>query len=84
MSKSLSRRSFLRMVSAFAASGALDWVSKAPKVEEGTQPVIGVDIAETGDDETAIVVATLSDDEQPFVPYYLPPGKSGRIMALKL
>lgn len=81
MKKNLARRTFLKIASALAASGALAWVSDKSDIEaEEITPVIGVDPAETGGDETANFpgldkIITTGHIDAPFVPYYLPPGE---------
>lgn len=80
MSKdNLSRRAFVKMASALAATGMLAWVLDKSDVEaKGTGPVIGVDPAETGGDETAFFpgldkVITTGHIGAPFAPYHLDP-----------
>lgn len=76
MSK-VSRRTFMKIAAALTASGVLAWKGDKLKVEaEEIAPVIGVDPAETGGDETAIFpgldkIITTGHIDAPFVPYYV-------------
>lgn len=68
MTKKLSRRSLLKMAAALAASGVVGWKSDEIEAKADITPVIGVDPAVTGGDETVIV-----ELEQPFAPYSIDP-----------
>ncbi len=73
MTDKLSRRSLLKLAAVLAASGVVSW--KSDEIADIT-PVIGVDPAVTGGDETAEYTLVIDSDDvlhQPFAPYHIAP-----------